>query len=141
MASLKTQWLFFILLFGSLHTWAACPSLVGTYRIEAGDNTQQLVIQQDKKLYSVSIVDTAGNKEVLTVIDVPKEEIKKEEPLLKCAILVQGLGIIKKVDKGAEFNVTAESQNYLNKRIASTGYIIYIASGFYSEIINLEKLN
>ena len=140
MTYLKTQWLFFILLFGSLHTWAACPSLVGTYKIEAWDESQQLVIQKDKKLYSVAIVDTAGNKEMLTVIDVPKEEIKKEA-LLKCAIMVQGLGIIKKVDKGAEFNVTAQSQNYLNKRIASTGYIIYVASGFFSDIINLEKLN
>ena len=140
MTYLKTQWLFFILLFGSLHTWAACPSLVGTYKIEAWDESQQLVIQKDKKLYSVAIVDTAGNKEMLTVIDVPKEENKKEV-LLKCAIMVQGLGIIKKVDKGAEFNVTAQSQNYLNKRIASTGYIIYVASGFFSDIINLEKLN
>lgn len=139
MLHLKKLCLIFILFFTSLNTWAACPSLAGTYIIEAGDNTNQLIIQKDKGAYTVSIRNIEGDQEQLPVIDSAATS-KEEEPLFKCAILVEGMGIVKKVDKGTEFSVTAESQNYMTKRVASTGYIIYVASGFYSNIINLEKI-
>lgn len=35
--------------------------------------------------------------------------------------------------------LAGESQNYMTKRVASIGYIIYVARGFYSNIINLEN--
>ena len=74
----------------------------------------------------------------LPVISVPQED-RKEQQIPECALIIQQLGMFMPAEKGQSFNVTTQSQEYISKKTPGTDYVIMVMSGFYSDVIGVNK--
>jgi len=136
-ASILFQTAVMATLLGLAPSLLACPDLQGSYQL-AGTEAY-VYLQKQHNDYAVVVKGEDGVLSALPVISIP-DEARQKEQIPECAVLIKLLGLFMHADKNQSFSVTNQSQEYLNKKKPGTDYVIMVMSGFYSDVIGVNKI-
>lgn len=121
--------------------FASCSTMEGTYQIE-GSPYKIFIEPVENYIDNYNIMFEIENKEFVEKKTIPVDiERRKKENIPECALLIPEVGMLVKANKGDKVNVMTQSQNYMNEKTLTGDYALWIFGGFYSNVVNVNKLS
>ncbi|ECG1193076.1 hypothetical protein DQ961_12275 [Salmonella bongori] len=113
----------------------------GTYQFEGSPYQFYIQHSNDENQTYKLIFETDNNQYIEKTSMTLSAKQRKKENLPECALLVPGIGMLMKAQKGEKVNVLNQSQNYADEKTLTGDYVLWVFGGFSTDTININKLS